>query len=277
MKKRSLILSILRYFTYGIVIIITLYPLLFVIFTAFKTPVEFTRNFWLPSIKGFTLDNFNEVWFNYKFYIFFKNSFIASTTATLSVTTLSLLGGYAFARLKFPFSEKVFIIVLSVMFIPVFIYIIPLFVQMSNANLTNSMKSLLLVYTFFGLPTATYVARNFFYTIPLEISESGLVDGAGHLQVFARIVLPLSKPAISCIVITNFMGNWGEYIWAMVSNTDDSVKTIPAALSYFTTMTNVFWWYQMAALSIAIVPVVLVYVIFNKFFIQGFIEGAVKG
>jgi raffinose/stachyose/melibiose transport system permease protein len=277
MKKESLGFKILKYIAYGIAMVITLYPLLFVLSTAFKTPVEFTNNFWLPSIKGFTLDNFKEVWINYKFHLFFKNSLIASTSATLAVTLLSLFGGYAFARLKFPFSDKIFTLILSVMFLPVFVYIIPLFIQMRGFKLTNTLESLILVYTFFGLPTGIYIARNYFYTLPLEISESALVDGANQFQVFTRIMLPLSKPAISCIVILTFMGNWGEYTWAVVSNTKDNVKTIPAALSYFTTMTNVFWWYQMAALSIAIFPVIIVYVIFNKFFIQGFIEGAVKG
>jgi raffinose/stachyose/melibiose transport system permease protein len=277
MKKESIIFSIFKYFAYGLAIVITLYPLLFMIFTAFKTPVEFARNFWLPSIKGFTLNNFIEVWFNYKFYIFFKNSLIASASATLSVTVLSVFAGYAFARLRFPFSDKIFTLILSVLFLPVFIYIIPLFIQMRGLKLTNSIASLLLVYTFFGLPQAIYIARNFFFTIPTEVSESAMVDGAGHMKVFTRIIIPLSKSAISCIVILNFMGNWGEYIWAVVSNTKDSVKTIPAALSYFTSMSNVFWWYQMAALSIAIIPIVTVYTVFNKYFIQGFVEGAVKG
>lgn len=277
MKRNNLLITILRNLAYGIVIIITIYPLLFVIQTSFKTPVEFTENFWLPSVKGLTFENYTEVWFNYKFYLFFRNSFIVSALATVLVVLFSLPGGYAFARLKFPFSEKVFMIILSVMFIPVFVYIIPLFVQMSRWNITNSLRSLILVYTFFGLPSSIYIARNFFFTIPLEISESGMVDGASQFKVFTGIILPLSKPAVSCIVILNFIGNWGEYIWALVSNTNDEAKTIPAALSYFTSMSNVFWWYQMAALSIAIVPVVSIYVLFNKFFIRGFTEGAVKG
>ncbi|MDO8686093.1 MAG: hypothetical protein Q7J78_05415, partial [Clostridiales bacterium] len=112
MKRNNLLFAILRYFAYGIVIIITIYPLLFVIQTSFKLPVEFTENFWLPSLKGLTLDNYSEVWFNYKFYLFFRNSFIVSALATLLVVLFSLPGGYAFARLKFPFSEKVFMVIL---------------------------------------------------------------------------------------------------------------------------------------------------------------------
>jgi raffinose/stachyose/melibiose transport system permease protein len=277
MKKENLLITIFRYFMYGIVIVITIYPLLFMLQTSFKTPVEFSRNFWLPTIKGFTLNNYYEVWFGYKFYLFFKNSLIVSILTTFFVVLISITSGYAFARLKFPFSEKIFLVILSVMFVPVFVYIIPLFIQMRNVGLTNSLSSLLLVYIFFGLPSSIYIARNFFYTIPIEINESGMVDGASQFKIFTHLILPLSKPAMSCIAILDFIGNWGEYIWAIVSNTKDNVKTIPAALSYFTSMTNVFWWYQMAALSVATVPVIIMYAIFNKFFIRGLTEGAVKG
>ena len=102
------------------------------------------------------------------------------------------------------------------------------------------------------------------------------MDGASQFAVFRHIMLPLAKPVTSAILILSFIGNWGEYIWAIVSNTRDTVKTIPAALTYFTTMCNVFWWYQMAALFIAIFPVMVVYLALNRMFIRGMTEGALK-
>ena len=277
MRKHNPIPIFFRYILYGVVLIVTLYPLIFMLQTALKTPNAFANNFWLPSIKGFTLDNFYEVWINYQFYRFFTNSLIVSTVATVITVILSIMAGYAFAKHKFPFSDKLFSLTLSVMFVPVFVYIIPLFVQMRGVKLTNSLQSLILVYVFFGLPSGIYISRNSFYTLPREIREAGLVDGASYFRVFSHIAFPLAKPAISCIAILSFINNWGEYIWAIVSNTKDNVKTVPAALSYFTSMTNVFWWYQMAALSIAVVPIIIVYILFNKYFIRGFTEGAVKG
>ena len=102
------------------------------------------------------------------------------------------------------------------------------------------------------------------------------MDGASHFMIFRRIMLPLARPVISAMVILSFLGNWGEYIWVTVSSTRDQTKTIPADLSYFTTMTNVFWWYQMAALCIAILPVMAVYISLNRMFIRGMTEGALK-
>ncbi len=268
---------ILRYLAWTATIVVTLYPLLFMVFAAFKTPQEFTFNFWLPPRPGgFTFDNLREVWLRYKFYLFFRNSVAVSAGASLLTLTLSLLAGYAFARLRFPLSEVIFVLFIGILFLPVFIYIIPLFVQMRRIHLTNSLASLLVVYTFFGLPSNTFIARGYFETLPGELAESGLMDGASHFTVFRYLMLPLAKPVVSAILILTFIGNWGEYIWAIVSNTRDTVKTIPAALTYFTTMSNVFWWYQMAALFIAIFPVMLVYLALNRMFIRGMTEGALK-
>ena len=269
---------ILRYAAWAATVVATVYPLLFMIFAAFKTPLEFTVNFWLPPRPaGFTLDNLREVWLNYKFYLFFRNSVVVSAAASAGSMVLAVLAGYAFARLRFPLSEAVFLLIIGVLFLPVFIYIIPLFVQMRKLHFTNSLQSLVIVYAFFSLPASIYIARGYFESIPGELSESGLIDGASHLAVFRHLMLPLARPAVSAIVILSFIGNWGEYIWVIVSNTRDSVKTIPAALSYFTTMTNVFWWYQMAALFIAIFPVLVAYIALNKMFIRGMTEGALKG
>ena len=268
---------ILRYAAWTMTIVVTVYPLLFMVFTALKTPVEFTVNFWLPpGARGFTLDNLREVWLNYKFYLFFRNSVVVSATASAVSLVLSVLAGYAFARLRFPLSNLVFMLVIGTLFLPVFIYIIPLFVQMRQLHLTNSLQSLILVYTFFNLPASIFIARGYFEALPSELSESGLIDGASHFAVFRHIMLPLARPVVSAMVILSFVGNWGEYIWAIVSNTKDKFKTIPAALTYFTTMANVFWWYQMAALCIAIVPVLLVYIVLNRMFIRGMTEGALK-
>jgi ABC-type glycerol-3-phosphate transport system permease component len=266
-----------RLAAFAAVMVITVYPLFFVVLTALKTPIEFTRNFWgIPSREGFTLSNLREVWVNYKFYVFFRNSLLVSAGATAATLALSVLSGYAFAKLRFPGSEAIFMGVLAVMFLPVFSYVIPLFVQMRGLRLTNTLFNLVLVYTFFNLPRGVFIARSFFSSLPAELAESGLVDGAGNLQIFSRLMLPLAVPAVSAIVILSFVGNWGEYIWVTVSNTKEAFKTIPSALSYFTSMTNVFWWYQMAALFFTIFPLLLIYIVFNQFFIRGMTEGALK-
>jgi raffinose/stachyose/melibiose transport system permease protein len=275
--KTPLAGRMLRSIAWAATVVVTLYPLLFMIFAAFKTPQEFTLNFWLPPRPGgFTLDNLLEVWLRYKFYLFFRNSVVVSAGASALTLALSLLAGYAFARLRFPLSEVLFVFIIGILFLPVFIYIIPLFVQMRSLHLTNSLASLLAVYTFFGLPSSIFIARGYFETLPGELAESGLMDGASQFAVFRHIMLPLARPITSAILILAFIGNWGEYIWVIVSNTRDAVKTIPAALTYFTTMSNVFWWYQMAALFIAIFPVLVVYLVLNKMFIRGMTEGALK-
>ena len=253
-KPKNIVMLCLRILFFSVMIVITVYPLLFMLQTSFKTPVEFTHNFWLPSIKGFTFANYQRVWVDYKFSQYFTNSLIVSVVSTILIIGLSLPAGYAFVKLKFPFSDKIFSLILAVMFVPVFVYVIPLFVQMRSLNATNTLYSLISVYVFFGLPQAVFIFRNSFYSLPSGVCEACRVDGANHFKVFWHVACPLSLPALSCIAILSFINCWGEYIWAVVSNTKDAYTTIPAALSYFTTMSNVFWWYQMAALSISIVP-----------------------
>lgn len=267
-----------RYALWGLSIVVTVYPLLFMIFTAIKTPAEFAWNFWLPpSAAGFTLDNLREVWTRYKFYVFFRNSVLVCAVSSTLTVCVATLAGYAFAKLRFPLSEAVFLLVLAVMFLPVFTYVIPLFIQMRGLRLTNTLANLVLVYVFFNLPSSVFIARGYFESLPSELVESGLMDGASQAVVFRRLMLPLAKPILSAILILSFVGNWGEYICVTVSNTKDTVKTIPAALSYFTSAMNVFWWYQMAALCIAVLPILAAYIAFNRMFIRGLTEGALKG
>lgn len=263
--------------TYIFFIIIFVYPLFFVVFSAFKTPQTFATNFWLPSIKGFTLSNLRAVWFDYKFSLFFSNSLIVSAVTAVVIVVFSSTAGYAFARLKFPLKEPVFFLILAMMFLPVFIYLVPLFIRMSGWSLTNTLSSLILVYTFICLPQAIYISRSYYESLPGELKEAGMIDGAGELRVFINIYLPLSMPAVSCIVILTFIRCWGEYIWATLSSKSDTVKTIPVGLGYFTNAANVYWWYQMAALAIVIVPTVLVFIVFSKAIMGGLTEGAVKG
>lgn len=267
--------TVLKITLLAAVVLSMVYPLLFMVFTALKTPAEFTFNFWLPPAKA-TTENFHRVWFDYHFNIFFRNSLIVSILGTIAPTCLGTISGYAFARLRVPLANLFFYIILSMLFIPIYIYLIPLFVQMKNLHLTNNLWNLIMVYTFFSLPTSTYVMRSFFLSIHHELEEQALIDGASQWQVFARIMAPLARAAFSSICIIAFLGSWGEYLWSSVSNLRTEVKTMPVALSMFTTSMNVFWWYQMAALSLATIPSVLVYVTFQRFFERGLTEGAMK-
>ena len=246
------------------VVLSMVYPLLFMVFTALKTPAEFTFNFWLPPARA-TMENFHRVWYDYHFDIFFRNSVFVSVLGTLTSVCLGTLSGYAFARLRVPLANFFFFLILSMMFIPIYIYLIPLFVQMKQLHLTNNLWNLVMVYTFFNLPTSTYVMRSFFLSIHHELEEQALIDGASQWQVFTKIMAPLCRAAFSSICIIAFLHCWGEYLWSSVSNLQTQVKTLPVALSMFTTSMNVFWWYQMAALSLATIPSVLIYIAFQRF------------
>lgn len=272
---RSRVGTTLKTVLLAAVVLSMVYPLLFMVFTALKTPAEFTFNFWLPPARA-TLENFRRVWFDYHFNIFFRNSLIVGVLGTLTSVSLGTLSGYAFARLRVPGANFFFFLILSMMFIPIYIYLIPLFIQMKQLNLTNNLWNLIIVYTFFNLPTSTYVMRSFFLSIHRELEEQALIDGASQWQVFTKIMAPLSRAAFSSICIIAFLHCWGEYLWSSVSNLQMEVKTVPVALSMFTTSMNVFWWYQMAALSLATIPSVLIYVAFQRFFERGLTEGAIR-
>jgi len=224
-----------------------------------------------------TLQNFVKAWTSANFSTFFNNSlFVASTSMLLTLSASSMMA-FAFGRLKFPGKEIYFIILLSTMMIPGMLFIIPQFVLIQKLGLYDTRLGLILIYAAGSIPFNTFLLRGFFENIPREMEDAARIDGANLWQIFYRICLPMVKPGLATVAIFSFLGGWDEFILALTFIDTPAKRTLPIAILLFQGQHSTDWSLTFAASLFAIVPVILVFMFFQKYFIKGLSSGAVKG
>jgi multiple sugar transport system permease protein len=226
-----------------------------------------------PNIK-----NYITVWNKNNFVNYFMNSVIVTSVAMVGSLFLSALTAYGFARFTFPGKEGVFRIFLLTMMIPGVINIIPQFITIKSLGLVNTYAGLWLVYIAGGVVGNMFFLRGFFESIPKELEESVLIDGGGSWRIFWNIYLPQSLPAMGTLAIFIFQGTWEEYFLALTLIKSESLRTLPIAIMMFNDKYATNYGQIFAASMIALLPVILIYMTFQKKFVQsGFNEGGVKG
>jgi raffinose/stachyose/melibiose transport system permease protein len=257
----------------GVVMFLPLYMMLA---TSFKTTVEFYADpFGLP--RSLTLDNYANVWFQGQMNVFFKNSVIISlATVTLSVACATL-AGYALARMRIPGATIIFYGLLAALMVPTEIIILPLFVEFRDLHLLNTYPSLILPYASLGMAFSTYLLRGFFKTLPAELAEAARIDGAGEVATFWRVMLPLATPGIATIAIFAFMGSWSEFFLATLFVSNPDLRPVTAGLFGFSGTYQTNWGALSAGYAIVIAPIVLMFLLLQRFFIRGLTMGALKG
>jgi multiple sugar transport system permease protein len=224
------------------------------------------------------LDNYVDVWTGYNFYRYFLNSLLIAGVAMVGGLFLGAMTAYAFVRFEFPFKEFLFRAFLFTMMIPLVLAIVPQFTVINSLGLVNTYLGLWLIYIGGGVVGSTFFLRGFFETIPKDLEESILIDGGGNWRIFWNIYLPLSKPALGTMAIFAFSGTWDEYFVALTIIKDEAMRTLPIALMMFQGQHASNWALVFAASIIAILPVIIIYIIFQKKFVKaGESEGAVKG
>ncbi|HEX7178738.1 MAG TPA: carbohydrate ABC transporter permease [Nitrososphaeraceae archaeon] len=270
--QRLLIYSII-----GVYLFITIAPLTWVLSTSFKPndeAISFPPNF-LP--KNATLDNYNFVLSNPALVISLINSLLVSLGSTALSVTVSALGGYAFARFDFKGKNVIMSLILGLFMIPVVINIIPLYIMLSNIGQLNSLLSLVLTFQILIIPLNIFLLKNYFETIPAEIEEAALIDGCSRFGVLRRIIAPLSLPGLLIAGILSFRFSWNEFVLPVVlSNKPDSM-VFQVALYQFISLYRIDWGYLTAGINLAIIPVVVLMLVFQKRMITGLTLGAVKG
>lgn len=207
----------------------------------------------------------------------FINSMIVCGAAVLLVSFLSLTLGYAFTRIQWKFRGVFFAIILSAMMIPIYSTLLPNFKIYNTLGLTNTYWALILPYTAFNLPMAIFIMTGFLETIPKALEESAIIDGCGTYGVMFRIIAPLSKSAISTVAIMTFLPCWNEFIMAITYITDNSMKTLPFSVWEFSGQYVSQYAKQFAVFALSSIPMLILYIIFNKKITEGVIAGAVKG
>ncbi|MCZ7547221.1 MAG: ABC transporter permease subunit [Anaerolineae bacterium] len=188
---------------------------------------------------------------------------------TALVTTLTAMMAYAFARFEFRGKNLIFYTILAMMMVPAMMFIIPQFMVARTLSLLDSLPGLVLVYTSGAMAFNTFLLRGFFESLPRELEESALMDGANHFTIFTRIIVPLSTPALSTVAVFSFLGAWDEYIWALTVITDAEKRTLPVAIANFRGVHATDWGLIFAASLVAVVPTIIIFVLFQRYFVQG--------
>ena len=250
-------------------------PFLWSVSTSFKT---------LPDTAYFSLlphhwvtTGYHDVLTKYDFKRYMLNSAFLAAVITASNVFLAGLGGYAFARLRFPGREVLFLLVLGTLMIPDQLRLVPVFITLTNWHLVSSFKGYILIKLIEA--SNLFFMRQYFLTIPKDFEEAAKLDGAGYFKTFWRVMLPLAGPAIAAVVILEFQGIWNDFFWPAIilGFGNPHLYTVQLGITQFIFQYGTLWPQLMAASVIAILPVAVVFVLFQRYFIAGVVASGVKG
>lgn len=223
----------------------------------------------------FEWQNYANAWRAAPFPRFFLNSAIMAVGITVAQTLLSALAGYAFARLRFPGRNVLFLLVLGTMMIPFPITLIPNFLTVANLGWLDTYQALIVPRAVSAF--AIFLFRQFFLSIPREYEEAASIDGAGHATIFWRIVMPLSTPVMAASAIFSFLFAWNDFLWPLIVTTTTEMRTVQLGLAVFQGQYGTFWTLLMAAAVLVTLPAVIAFLFAQRRFIEGITSGGLKG
>lgn len=255
-------------------------PFLWTIITSFKTLPDSVRLTIIP--QPFTLEPWQYVFTEIQpsVLVMFWNSGVIAAAATISNLILGSLAGYAFARLRFPGSGILFLIVLGTLMIPDQLRLVPVYILFRGIGLTSGIGQYVAVIALGAISAASiFLMRQYFLTIPRDLEEAARIDGAGFLTTFWRVMLPLATPALAAVAILTFQGTWNSFFWPVVFLTDKTHYTLPIGLTFFRLSggTGTNWPPLMATVAIATIPILILYIFFQRYFVEGIAASGVKG
>jgi raffinose/stachyose/melibiose transport system permease protein len=272
----TIVYYVLAYLVFAFVLIISVLPFVWVFLSSFKTNREILGSaFSLPAHPS---------WAGYKIALELANipmRFLTSLTVATSSTTLSILiyamAAYVLGRFNFKLKNFFYGLLICSMLIPGNSMLQPIYAIIRTLGLYDTKGGLILVYTGGGMALSLFLIKGFFQTIPRELDEAAIIDGAGFFTVFIRIMLPLAKPAFVSAAILTFIGNWNELLYALMLTSSEANRTLPLTMKYFTNMFSFNYTAMFAALVMCITPTVLVYVILQEQIMESMVAGSIKG
>ena len=252
-----------------------LFPLAFMAVTAFRTQKDWDASkLGLPTT--FSLGSFERAWSGAAISTYFRNSLIV-TLGTVALTVVcATLAGYSFSKLRWRGSGVAYFFVLSWIAIPPLLLIVPVYVEIVNLHLLDTYWSVILLYTALNLPFNVYLMAAFFRSLPDELLEAARIDGAGLHRSFLQIMVPLARPALATLCIFNFLWAWNEFLYALLLLTADNVKTLTVGVLQLQGRFTTDYPALMAGLLITSLPVVGVYLLFQRHLVRAIVAGAVK-
>lgn len=271
---RNKIAAVPHYALLALLLGLTLFPFYMLVVSSLKYTEQMILNFW--GI-GFPLHFDNYATAFRQIGPFIGNTILISCCIVIGVVIISSLAGYSFMRFSYPGKNVLFMLILSLMMVPGFLILIPQFLFVQKLGMLNTYEGQIFPPMAFGASMATFLMRTFFEGLPRSLLEAAETEGAGELQIFARIVMPLSLPVIATVSIINFLSGWNNYIWPLVATTGDKVKPVILALSTITGSLDQGISVKLAGFIISSIPLLALFMIATKPFISGITSGAVKG
>jgi multiple sugar transport system permease protein len=272
-RRRAHWTQVAAYVLLALGAVLMLFPFVWMLLSSFKEAREvLSPGFW-P--KQMTLVNYIEVITRTSFPRWFLNSLIVATATTASVLFLCSMVGYVLARLRFPGRTLIFVLILSTLMIPTEMLVIPWYVISSRFGWINTYWGLIFPGLIPGF--GVFLMRQFFQTLPGDLFDAARIDGVSEPGLFFRIGLPLVGPGLAALGIFSFIGNWNAYLWPLIAGQSPSMRTVPVGISLFSGEAGAAWHLIMAASSLAIIPVLLVFVLLQRQIIEGVVLTGLKG
>ena len=263
------------YLILALFVVIYLCPILWMTLSSFKADSELFR--YPPQLlpEQFSLENYLDAWARGDFSLYFRNTAIVAVSATVLTVVINTMAGYAFAKYSFPGGNAIFLFFLSTLMLPLEVLMIPIFQVVKAFGLYNNFLGLIIPSA--ATPAGVFLVRQYFLTIPNEIMDSARIDGASETKIFLRLMLPLARPIMSVLAIFAFLWRWNDYMWPLVVIRDSDMYTVQLALANFSGQYAVEWGSLLAMSVLTMIPVLILFLVFQKQFMKGMVAGAVKG
>ena len=275
MQQESLAKKIVMYTALILLSLIILLPSFWMVSSSLKTSQDVfsVPMRWLP--ETIVWENFSEIWTKIPLLLFFKNSFKLAIIITVLQVLTSSFAAYPFAKMNFPGKDIIFLCYVATIAVPWQVYMIPQFIIVRNMHLADTHLSLILMqaFTAFGV----FLMRQCYLGIPKELSEAARIDGLSEFGIYAKIMLPLSKPSIATLIIFTFVNTWNDYMGPMIYLNSNELKTIQLGLRMFITQYSADYNLIMAAALVSLIPVGVLFLSMQRFFIEGVASSGIKG
>ncbi len=266
--------SVTNYIIAIIFILFFLFPVFYVVFSAFKPTAEIaTQN---PTFfpRNWTFSNFTNAFARGNFALYIWNTILVAVTSTALAVLINTMSGYALAKFRFKGDKIILVIILSTIMLPLEVIMVPIFSVLRFFGLYNSLWALIIPPA--ATPAGIFLMRQFLLKIPDEVLESARIDGASEWRIFYSIVIPNAKPAIATIAIFSFMWRWNDYVWPLIAISSPRRYTLQLAIANFSGEYNVDWNSTLAMSVVSMIPMLIVFLIFQRQFVQGTMETGMK-
>ena len=259
----------------SIYVLLIAYPIINMVLSSFKSTRDILRTpFGLPT--EFSFHNYKVLWVDKHFDVYFMNSILITSFSMIFVVFLGSMASYGISRYKFKGNTLVYLLFLSGIMLPLKAAVIPLFMIIKKMNLINTRWSVIFIFIAMGIPSTVFILSGFMKAVPKEMEYAARIDGCKDFSIYSKIFMPLSVPSIALVTIYNAVPIWNDFFFPLVFLQSEKAKTLPVGLSSFFGQNSTNWSLLFTGLSLAIVPMIIIYLFMSKYFIKGLTAGAVK-